>query len=50
MQEGYRGSDGTEIKQLSRLSGDPQGQYELHGQATDSELDPSRGALYEVRG
>ena len=42
---GKGGKDSTDIQ---RQPGDQQGGHELQGQAIDSELDPSRGAFYEV--
>ena len=44
------GNNGEDTIDSQRQPGDRQGGYELQGQATDSELDPSRGAFYEVEG
>lgn len=45
-QEESNGDENT--TRIQRSQGDQQGGYELQEQVIDSELDPSRGAFYEV--
>lgn len=46
--EQEKGNNGTGATEIQRPLGAQQSRHELQGQARDSELDPSRGAFYEM--